>query len=57
MSAGRFGCTLDLRDIAYKKAFPDEAIGGKVLSHALNRRMAAPARSSPSVVIPVKHHR
>src|SRR4051812_31222889 len=26
---------------AYKKAFPDEAIDGKVLSHALNRRMAA----------------
>ena len=26
---------------AYRKAFPDEAIDGKVLSHALNRRMAA----------------
>jgi hypothetical protein len=26
---------------AYKKAFPDETIDGKVLSHALNRRMAA----------------
>lgn len=26
---------------AYKKAFPDDAIDGKVLSHALNRRMAA----------------
>jgi hypothetical protein len=26
---------------AYSKAFPDEGIAGKVLSHALNRRMAA----------------
>ena len=26
---------------AYRKAFPDEAIGGKVLSHAMNRRTAA----------------
>jgi hypothetical protein len=26
---------------AYRKAFPDEAIDGKILSHALNRRMAA----------------
>jgi hypothetical protein len=26
---------------AYRKAFPDETIDGKVLSHALNRRMAA----------------
>jgi len=26
---------------AYRRAFPDEAIDGKVLSHALNRRMAA----------------
>ena len=26
---------------AYRKAFPDEVIDGKVLSHALNRRMAA----------------
>jgi hypothetical protein len=26
---------------AYRKAFPDEAIDGKVLSHALNRRTAA----------------
>ncbi len=26
---------------AYKKAFPDEDIAGKVLSHALNRRVAA----------------
>jgi hypothetical protein len=26
---------------AYKKAFPNEAIDGKILSHALNRRMAA----------------
>jgi hypothetical protein len=26
---------------AYRKAFPDHAIDGKVLSHALNRRMAA----------------
>jgi hypothetical protein len=26
---------------AYRQAFPDEAIDGKVLSHALNRRMAA----------------
>jgi hypothetical protein len=26
---------------AYRNAFPDEAIDGKVLSHALNRRMAA----------------
>ncbi len=26
---------------AYKKAFPDEDIDGKVLSHALNRRVAA----------------
>jgi len=26
---------------AYRKAFPDHAIEGKVLSHALNRRMAA----------------
>src|SRR5882762_496216 len=26
---------------SYRKAFPDEAIDGKVLSHALNRRMAA----------------
>ena len=26
---------------AYRKAFPDDAIDGKVLSHALNRRMAA----------------
>ncbi len=26
---------------AYKKAFPDERIDGKVLSHAMNRRVAA----------------
>lgn len=26
---------------AYRKAFPDEAFDGKVISHALNRRMAA----------------
>lgn len=26
---------------AYRKAFPDEDIDGKVLSHALNRRVAA----------------
>ncbi len=26
---------------AYRKAFPDQAIDGKVLSHAVNRRMAA----------------